>query len=452
MNEISIRVDSVSKVYRLYDSSADRLKEALDFRKNHFYHRKHFALSNISFDVKKGETFGIIGTNGAGKSTLLKLITGVTAPTEGTVTVNGKISALLELGAGFNPEYTGLENIYLHGAMLGYRREEMGDRVKMISEFADIGDFLYQPVKTYSSGMFARLAFAVAINIEPDILIVDEALSVGDMFFQNKCYRKFEELRSRGITVLFVSHDISTVKQMCSRVLWIEKGVQQMVGDSVSVCNAYSNKILAKRGKEFEKESQALASLNESDRMRQQFQAYEEEYQIRRLDKVPDYPPVHYTNESILSDDVEIVSNYITDADGKITAECAVNTKYTVHLIFKAKRAIDSCIAGFVLETVKGLWVINTNSIINGKERGFPVQANSLNHVTFTFIMPAIMNGDYVMGAAVSEGRDDQYRVLAWLYHTLYVRINNRAKNSAVIDVPTDIQIFEKLLEDPANE
>lgn len=450
MSDISVQVDSVSKVYRLYDSSADRLKEALDFRKNRVYHREHYALSDISFDVKKGETFGIIGTNGAGKSTLLKLITGVTAPSEGTIQVNGKISALLELGAGFNSEYTGLENIYLHGAMMGYSREEMTERVKTIAGFADIGDFLYQPVKTYSSGMFARLAFAVAINIEPDILIVDEALSVGDIFFQNKCYRKFEELRSRGITVLFVSHDISTVKQMCSRVLWIEKGVQQMVGDSVEVCNAYSNSILAKRAAEFEREKTAAAAAENAItvEMIQEEMNISEDYEIRPMETIPKYSDIYFTNESILSDEVQILSNYITNQNGEVVAECEVNTNYTVHMLFKTKRDIESCIVGFVLETIKGLWVINTNSVINGKQCAFPVKANSINHIEFNFTMPSVMNGDYVLGVAVSEGDADQYRVLTWLYHTLYVRINNKARNSAVIDVPTDIRIFEKLLED----
>lgn len=440
MSDISIRVNNVSKVYRLYDNSADRLKELFDFRSKHTYHRNHYALENINFDVKKGETFGIIGTNGAGKSTLLKLITGVATPTSGTIEVDGKISALLELGAGFNSEYTGLENIYLNGAMMGFRREEMKDRVEKIAEFADIGDFLYQPVKTYSSGMFARLAFAVAINIEPDILIVDEALSVGDIFFQNKCYKKFEELRSRGITVLFVSHDISSVKQMCSRVLWIEKGKQQMVGDSVEVCNAYSNSILAKRGQEYEKELLSADSegiVSEADDCG---------YQIKPLQMAADYPAIQFTNESILSDDVEIISNYVTNESGEIVSECDVNRKYCVHLLFKSKRKINACIAGFVLETIKGLWVINTNSMINGKSTGFSVEENSLNHIEFHFVMPSIMNGDYVMGVAVSEGLEEQYRVLTWLYHTLFIRINNTAKNAAVIDVPTEIKVFEALV------
>ncbi len=440
MSELSIRVKNVSKVYRLYDTSVDRLKEIFDFRSSRTYHRKHYALNNINFEVKKGETFGIIGTNGAGKSTLLKLITGVTAPTSGSIEIDGKISALLELGAGFNSEYTGLENIYLNGSMMGYNAEEMEDRVQKISDFADIGEFLYQPVKTYSSGMFARLAFAVAINIEPDILIVDEALSVGDIFFQNKCYKKFEELRSRGITVLFVSHDISSVKQMCSRVLWIEKGVQQMVGDSVDVCNAYSNSLLEKRAEEYQKERSAITpiTVDITDKSG---------YKIEPLEKTMDYPPIHYTNESILSNDVEIISTYVTNEASEVVTECEVNKNYCVHLVFKANRAIEQCIAGFTLETIKGLWVINTNSAINGKEMPFPIREKSLNHVEYWFTMPAIMNGDYVMGAAISEGTMDMYHVITWLYHTLYVRINNSAKNSAVIDVPTDIKIYEAILE-----
>lgn len=425
----SIEVKGLVKEYNLYDSPKDRLKEVLHIG-GKVQHREYRALNGIDFEVKKGETFGVIGTNGAGKSTLLKIITGVTTPTAGNVWVDGKISALLELGAGFHPEYSGMENIYLNGVMMGYTRDEMQDKVETIAEFADIGEFLYQPVKTYSSGMFARLAFAVAINVKPDILIVDEALSVGDVFFQNKCYRKFEELRKEGITVLFVSHDIATVKQMCSRVLWIEKGIQQMVGDSVEVCNAYSNSILEKRAREFEKDhTRDTESIS---------------YHAEKF-KISEFPSISYTNESILNKDVEICSAFITDANGKMTTECDVNQDYCVNVIFSAARQIPSCIAGFVLETVKGLWVINTNSIINGEKAGFEVQADSLNRVEFHFRMPSIMNGDYVMGIAISEGTEESYQVLTWLYHVLYVRINNDAKNSAVIDVPTDIKIFENV-------
>ena len=201
--QIAIKVENLKKVYKLYDRRSDRLKETFGLVKNR--HKDHYALNGVNMEICQGETVGIIGTNGSGKSTILKIITGVLNPTEGTVTRNGRISALLELGAGFNMEYNGIENVYLNGTMMGFTDKEIEERLPKILEFADIGDYVYQPVKTYSSGMFVRLAFAVAINIDPEILIVDEALSVGDVFFQAKCYRKFEEFKEMGKTIIFVS-------------------------------------------------------------------------------------------------------------------------------------------------------------------------------------------------------------------------------------------------------
>lgn len=212
--DIAISVNDVSKMYKLYDNPMDRLKESLGLSRKKKY-KEHYALNHVSFQVHKGETVGIIGTNGSGKSTILKIITGVLSPTGGEVSVNGRISALLELGAGFNGEYSGLENVYLNGSMIGFSREEIDAKLQSILDFADIGEFIHQPVKTYSSGMFVRLAFAVAINIDPEILIVDEALSVGDVFFQAKCYRKFEEFKEMGKTILFVSHDLSSIGKYC---------------------------------------------------------------------------------------------------------------------------------------------------------------------------------------------------------------------------------------------
>ena len=221
--EYAIDVRDVTKIYKLYDKPIDRLKESLNpFHKN--YHRDFYALSHISFQVKKGETVGIIGTNGSGKSTILKIITGVLTPTTGTAKVDGVISALLELGAGFNMDYTGIENIYMNGTMMGFSRKEMDGKLQDILDFADIGDFVYQPVKTYSSGMFVRLAFALAINVDPEILIVDEALSVGDVFFQAKCYRRMEEIRKNGTTILMVTHDMGSIIKYCDRVVLLNKG------------------------------------------------------------------------------------------------------------------------------------------------------------------------------------------------------------------------------------
>lgn len=237
--ERAIEIKNVSKKYKLYNSNQDRLKETFDFITHKKYHKEFIALDNISFSINKGETVGIIGTNGSGKSTLLKIVTGVLTQTEGDVAINGRISALLELGAGFNPEYSGLENIYLNGTIMGISREEMSQKVDEIIRFSGIGDFIYQPVKTYSSGMFARLAFSVAINVEPDILIVDEALSVGDMAFQEKSITKMKELRDKGTTILFVTHSLPLVRNFCQRAIWIERGELLQDGDADRICDNF---------------------------------------------------------------------------------------------------------------------------------------------------------------------------------------------------------------------
>lgn len=255
-SEYAIQVQDVSKVYRLYEKPIDRLRESLSVTHKN-YHKDFFALNNISLCVKKGETVGIIGTNGSGKSTILKIITGVLTPTSGTVQVEGVISALLELGAGFNMDYTGIENIYMNGTMMGFSRREMDEKLQEILDFADIGDFVYQPVKTYSSGMFVRLAFALAINVNPEILIVDEALSVGDVFFQSKCYRRMEEIRKNGTTILMVTHDMGSVIKYCDRVVLLNKGHYVAEGAPGKMVDLYK-KILANQMDALEEELQEM--------------------------------------------------------------------------------------------------------------------------------------------------------------------------------------------------
>lgn len=241
MGDIAIRIQSLTKLYKLYNKPIDRLKETLHFPSNSAYSRDFYALKDMNLDIYKGEIVGLVGKNGAGKSTLLKIITGVISPTNGTVDVKGVVSALLELGAGFNPEYTGIENIYLNGAMMGISREIMEKKIDQIIEFADIGDFIYQPVKTYSSGMFARLAFSVSISVQPEILIVDEALSVGDTRFQIKCMDYMKKLMESGTTVLFVSHDINAIRRFCQRCVWIDHGEIILDGSVNRVVDAYSD-------------------------------------------------------------------------------------------------------------------------------------------------------------------------------------------------------------------
>lgn len=238
MNDFAISVMNISKQYRLYNSPMDRLKEAMSPIRRKYHHHFH-ALHDVSFEVKKGETVGIIGKNGSGKSTLLKIITGVLTPTSGSVQVNGRISALLELGAGFNPELTGIENVYFNGTLMGIGREEMDSRLDEILAFADIGEFVHQPVKTYSSGMFVRLAFAISVCVNPEILIVDEALSVGDMAFQQKCLDRLNTLKEKGVTIILVTHDIMLTRNYCENVVYLQNGTVALLADAETAGEAY---------------------------------------------------------------------------------------------------------------------------------------------------------------------------------------------------------------------
>lgn len=233
-----IELSHVNKIYKLYDKPTDRIREALHpSRKT--YHKAFHALDDVSLQISQGETLGIIGQNGSGKSTLLKIITGIITPTSGHVRVDGRVSALLELGAGFNQEFTGIENIYLNGTILGYTQAEMDEKMEAILDYAGIGDYVYQPVKTYSSGMFVRLAFAVAIHVDPDILIVDEALAVGDLSFQLKCMDTFTAFREKGVTILFVSHDLNAIRRFCTRCVWLKDGHIEMEGNTDAVSARY---------------------------------------------------------------------------------------------------------------------------------------------------------------------------------------------------------------------
>ena len=263
MSDTAVRFDNVTKIYKLYDSPKDRFKETFSIRKKR-YSKDFYALNDVSFTINRGETVGIVGKNGSGKSTLLKILTGVLNNTSGSLEVNGKISALLELGAGFNTEFTGMENIYLNGTILNIPKEEMDKRLDSIISFADIGEFIHQPVKTYSSGMFVRLAFSVAIHVDPEILIVDEALAVGDTRFQMKCMDKFVEFMNAGKTVIIVSHDLNMIKRFCKRALWLNDGALVMDGDVDTVTDRYND--FLKSGLGFKEYSKSIAlEKNESN-------------------------------------------------------------------------------------------------------------------------------------------------------------------------------------------
>ena len=421
--EIAVQIENLTKIYHIYSTPLDRMKEAL-----HPFHKRYstdfYALQGVSMTIRKGETLGIIGKNGAGKSTLLKAIAGVLMPTEGTIRVHGRIASLLELGAGFNPEMTGFENIYLNGTIMGYTREEMDKRVPNIVEFADIGDFLYQPVKTYSSGMFARLAFAVNSNVSPDILIVDEALAVGDVFFQNKCFRKLEQLRSRGTTVLFVSHDIGSVKQLCTHVLWLEKGRVVMDGAPEEVCSRYFNAEIAERNAE-------LAGAPAAVRR--------EELTERRADGVLAVHALPEKEGDILSEKARIISFRILDESGRETAVMEARRAYDIHVTIEAREDIASCILGITFSNPKGIDIIGTNTFTVSDGKNFPLTRDQYLDVAFSFTMPPILPGTYVWDTALAEGTQAAHVILTWLHGVSRVEVVNEASNRlGLIDVATE--------------
>lgn len=426
MDNLAINIQGLSKTYKLYNKPIERLKEALKLTKK-VYHKEFHALTNVSFSVNKGETIGVIGKNGSGKSTLLKIITGVLSPSMGQVTVNGKISALLELGAGFNMEFTGIENIYLNGTMMGYSEQDMNQKVKAITEFADIGHFIDQPVKTYSSGMFARLAFAVAINVEPDILIVDEALSVGDIFFQNKCFKKFDELKEKGTTILFVSHDIGSIRQMCNRVLWLDASRQVMYDDKEIVCSQYLNKRFIENN-----------MINQDKVEELECEALE----IKRLeDRQKKFPRIFSQGDkNLLSDDVEIISFFITDKNENMTTELEVGNWYSCHVVLDIKKDMNNLIAGFVWENNKGITLFALNTFIFNKAN-FNSSEGDIVEVKFEFQLPKIMKGEYLLSPAIAQGIQDQHVMLTWLSHVQKVHVTNTHYNLSLIELDADVDL-----------
>ena len=347
MNEVVIDVKNLSKIYKLYEKPADRLKESLSITHKK-YHSDYYALKNVNFSVNRGEILGIVGTNGSGKSTLLKIITGVLNPSEGHVYVNGTISALLELGAGFNPEYTGIQNIYLHGTMMNKTKEEIGNKLQEIIDFADIGDFINQPVKTYSSGMFVRLAFAVATNIKPNILVVDEALSVGDINFQMKSINKIKDLITEGTTVLFVSHDIITIKTLCNKAIYLNNGEVIAYGESGPICDLYLKNQNIKNG---------LTSIHTEKRLQDKIDGeYEKEIAADETEIIEAFKSREGTAKVL-------VTNVIVENGKK---EKCKNFYYgeqiTVRVHVEVKQDVESLVLALYLRNRNQLEVIGTNT------------------------------------------------------------------------------------------
>lgn len=388
--EVAINVSHVTKKYKLYARNRDRVADAFSRSGRKKRYTEKLALNDVSMTVYKGETVGIIGTNGSGKSTILKIITGVLTQSSGSITVNGRISALLELGAGFNMEYNGIDNIYLNGTMIGYSEDEIKEKIPAILEFADIGEYIYQPVKSYSSGMFMRLAFAVAINIDPEILIVDEALAVGDVFFQAKCYHKFDEFKKEGKTVIFVSHDLSSISKYCDRVVLLNQGTKLGEGSPKDMIDIYKQVLVG------------------------QYHAPEDTNRIvRNEEKSEQTKALDYG-----SGKARIIYYDILDDKGLKNSSILKGSECTIRMCVEFYEDVKAPIFAFTIKNKYGVEITGTNTMF---ERAFlePVKKGDIKTITFRQKVD-LQGGEYLISFGCTGYEDNDFTV----YHRLYDILN----------------------------
>jgi len=396
MSDVAIRVSNVTKSYRLYSRPIDRLKEALHpLRKK--YHHDFMALKDVSFEINKGQVVGIIGKNGSGKSTLLKILTGVLTPTSGVVDVQGKVAALLELGAGLNPELTGRENIFLNGSLMGYSVEQMADKVDDIVSFADIGEFIEQPVKMYSSGMFVRLAFAVAINVDPDILIVDEALSVGDIRFQQKCIRKIQEFFERGRTVIFVGHDLAAINSFCTVCFWINEGILISKGSPQDITKEYTS---------FMAYGMTSTQNNKEE---------------SRFEDISWLCTDAY--DSFGDKEASISSIRVLISDGGVPTALHGGERISIEMRIESRKMIREPIVGFVVKNRLGHNVFGGNTFCHEIVMTPIDPGTHIFQLSFNF--PFLSNGEYTLTLALADGHQYDHIQKHWIHDCYIFNVNN---------------------------
>jgi len=402
VSDPAVQFSNVSKSYSIYAAPRDRLKELATFQTRSF-HTEFWALRDISFDVQRGETFCVVGENGSGKSTLLQICAGILAPTSGTAVAHGRVAALLELGSGFNPEFSGRDNVYLNGAILGLSTKEMDRRFPEIEAFAEIGNFIDQPVKTYSSGMVIRLAFAVSIHVDPEILLVDEALAVGDVYFRQRCMRKVQELRQRGVTILFVSHATGDVKALGDRAMWLEKGALKAIGKTDLVVAQY------------------LAAMTEKDRA----------YQVQEspLDKPPMLPLPEEIVEGIPNIDhrfgdgkAEIIGIAVLDAEGSRVSSLRPNSTIVVRISVRVSDRLDRPIVGFMFRNHLGVDFAGTNTAREQQDLP-PMTAGDICTVDFYLDLPALYASSFSFSPAIANGSLDHYSMCDWIDNAVVLQM-----------------------------
>lgn len=435
-SDLAISVRNVGKMFRLYKRPQDRLLQK--FTRRQLFHEFH-ALNDISFEIRKGETVGIIGRNGAGKSTLLQLICGTLTPTRGEIQVNGRVAALLELGAGFNPEFTGRENVYLNGAILGLSREEIDARLDAIFAFADIGEFVDQPVKTYSSGMYVRLAFAVIAHVDADILIIDEALAVGDALFTQKCMRFLRKFREHG-TLLFVSHDSHAVTNLCQRAIWLQQGRIAEQGSAKEVSEAYLASLFQSTNtRTASPETVRKAAAEEWIDQRQAYIAasnLRNDLEVFRFD--PDAPGFGQRRASI-------ENVYLTDDEGRRLAWIVGGEVVTLTIEVRCHADLDSPIVGFYVKDRLGQTLFGDNTYLTYADSPKATEEGRLLVARFRFPMPWLPVGDYSVAAAVADGTQAEHTQQHWLHDALIFRSHCSAAATGLVGIPMlDIRLEQE--------
>lgn len=426
-----LQLRNVGKMYRLYRRPHDKLKEFILWRMGFFhsiYQQEFWALKDVSLDVLKGQTIAFLGQNGSGKSTLLQIIAGVLQPTTGSITVSGRVSALLELGAGFNSEFTGRENVFMNGAILGIPHNEMKSRLKEIQDFADIGDFFDMPVKTYSSGMYVRLAFATAVQVDPDILIVDEALAVGDMNFQSKCYRKIEEIQKKGKTILFVSHDLSMVQSLCSSVVLLDRGQVLHVGQPIDGINEYRRLMALRLEEQFRQgrggERKEVSKVPTSEVMTDSTTRKGEVFR--------------YGNGLARFIDYQIMSE-----NGELSDHFLIGETIVIRLKAEFLEQCDRPSIGVLIRTLSGIEIGGTSTFHQEKEVT-PMSAGETLTVEFSY-KNTLYPGQYSVSFGVSEVFESggSFRVLDRLFDPLLFRVSGTPKGYGLLDIGIEVRKVE---------
>lgn len=432
-SDIAVKVTNLSKCYQIYDKPRDRVMQIIAGKKKQYY-REFWALKDVSFEIKKGETVGIIGRNGSGKSTLLQLLCGTLSPNAGQIETHGRIAALLELGSGFNPEFTGRENVYMNAAILGLNKHEIRERFDKIVAFADIGDFIERPVKTYSSGMMLRLAFSVIVHVDADILVIDEALAVGDVFFTQKCMRFLRDFMKKG-TVFFVSHDTASVKSLCNRAIWLDKGKILQDGSPKTVCELYHEAYYeALQGKsqthKFKKLENESFTTNAAKDMRMKFinnSNLRNDLQIFKF---------NLNSTSFGTGNAQICDVLLLDENESPLSWLIGGEKVALRVIAKTYIDLDAPIIGFFVKDRTGQCLFGDNTFLTYYRNNITCASDSYIQADFTFEMPLLPIGDYSIMVSIANGTQEFHEQHHWVDDAILFKSESSLVASGLIGIP----------------